>query len=66
MCQIAQVKEQYFIDDQRAIVKRLNTAIKYTNDHPAHMTYPKLDIATLRIVEYTDAAFANYPDLTFQ
>ena len=64
--QIWQVTEQNFTDDQLMITKRLNTSIKYANDNPAQMTYPKLDLATLRMVCYSDAVFTSNADFTTQ
>ena len=61
--QLAQITEQYFTDYQRATIKRLNTAIKYSNNNSAQMTYPKLDVDTLRIIGYSDAALPTMQTL---
>ena len=34
--------------------------------YPTQLRYPKLDFATMRIVGYSDAAFANNDDLSSQ
>ena len=64
--QLTQATELQLADDQRTIIKRLFTIIKYTNNNPAQMTYPKIDIATLSIIGHSDVVFANYKDLTSQ
>ena len=63
--QLSNASEQNFKESYSAIVKRLNSSIKYASDNPAHMAYPKNDADTLRIVEYSDEAYANNSDLKF-
>ena len=44
--------------------KWLNTSIKYANENPVIMSYPKFDISTLRTVGYSHVTFADNKDLT--
>ena len=46
--------------------KRSNKAIKYVHDHNASIHIPKLDCNSLRIIAYSDAAFAYNGDLSSQ
>ena len=57
--QLAQVR-----NDAAAHLKNLNTIMRYAHDKVAHLLFPKLDLATIRIVGYSDSAFANYHDLS--
>ena len=44
--------------------KRLNRGIKYVHDHKASIRIRKLDYNSLMIIAYSDAAFANYAELS--
>ena len=46
--------------------KRLDKAIKFVHDHKASIRIPKLYCNSLKISVYSDAAFANTPDLSSQ
>ena len=64
--QLAQITGRRFNDDARAHLKRLNAAIRYAHHNIAYLKFPKLDRSSLRIIGYSDAAFANNLDLTSQ
>ena len=64
--QLAQVTSEQFETNAHAHLKRLNDAIRYAHVNVAHLKIPKLDRSTLRNVGYSDATFANNPDLTSQ
>ena len=51
---------------QTSTSKRLNKAISNAYNYPEQLRYPKLDIVTLHIVEYSDAAFVNNYDLSLE
>lgn len=57
--QVAQVTVEIPTKDVATNVKRLNLAIRYTQNNAVHLLYPKLDLRSVRIVGYSDAAFAN-------
>ena len=64
--QIAQVTRTMFDSDITKNFKRLNTAIKYAHDTKTSIRIPKLDSDSLRVVSYSDAAFANNADSSSQ
>ena len=64
--QLAQITESVYNDGPKSAVKRLNKSIKFANDNLTHMKFPKLDLSTIRIVGYSDAAFASNSDLSSQ
>ena len=64
--QIAKVTRAMFDQEVTKHCKRLNKTIKYANDNMASIRIPKLDFDSLRIVAYSDAAFANNADLSSQ
>ena len=57
--QIAQFTAERFNDDVRATLLRLNAAILYAHYNTAHPKFLKLERSSLRIIGYSDAAFAN-------
>ena len=63
---LAQVTEVIFKQDAAAHVKKLNFIVRYAHDNIAHLPFPKLDLRSIRIVGYSDAAFANNHDATSQ
>ena len=64
--QVAQVTRAMYEKDISIYFKRLNKAINYVHDHKESIRILKLDYNTLRITAYSDAAFANYVDLSSQ
>ena len=64
--QLAQVTKERFDADPMAHIKKLNNSIRYAHDNIAHLPFPKLDLRSVRIVGYSDAAFANNYDATSQ
>ena len=64
--QCAQVTFERFKTKVQAFWKRLNSAIRYANNNFAHLKFPKLELASVRIVGYSDASFANNHDLSSQ
>ena len=63
---LAQITEDTYGNDSKYAVKRLNSAITYANDNLLQIKYPQMDLESVRIVGYSDAAFANNSDLTPQ
>ena len=57
--QIASITREKYNENWKKYVKRLNKAITYGHNYPTQLRYPKVDVATLPIVGYSDAAFAN-------
>ena len=64
--QIAQITESIFNGDAAKAIKLLNSTIRYTLNNPAELNFPQLDVASLKLVGYSDGAFANNADLTSQ
>ena len=64
--QLVQVTQERFDKDAKAHLKRLNFIVRYAHDNVAHLKFPKLERRTIRIVGYSDAAYANNYDLTSQ
>ena len=64
--QLVQVNTERFSVDAAAQVKRLNAAIRYAHNNVAHLPLPKLNLRSIGIVGYSDAAFANNYDMTSQ
>ncbi len=64
--QLAQITLERFKESARAHWKRLNLAIRYAHVNVTSLKFPKLDMESLRIVGYSDAAFANNYDLKSQ
>ena len=64
--QLAQVTKERFDSDALAHIERLNGAVRYAYDYVAYLKFIKLENSSLRIVKYSDAAFANNYDLTSQ
>ena len=62
--QLAQVTENRFKEDAAAQLKRLNNVVRHAHDNIAHLSFPNLDLNSIRIVGYSDAAFANNYDAT--
>ena len=44
--------------------KRLNTAVTYATQNLLENKHPAIDLESLLIIGYSEAAFANYPNLT--
>ena len=64
--QLAQITLERFNEAARAHLKRLNNDIRYVKKNITHLKIPKLDENSVRIVGYSDAAFANNHDLKSQ
>ena len=64
--QLAQITEDTYGNDSKYAVKRFNSAITYANANLLHIKYPQMDLESICIVGYSDAAFANNSDLTTQ
>ena len=64
--QIAQVTEKVFNEDKHKAIKLLNSTIRYTVSHPTTLKFRRLDLRSLRLIGYSDAAFANNADLSSQ
>jgi len=64
--QLAQVTIERFEGERTASIRRLNKAIRYAVDNPLELRIPKLDMATLKVVGFADASFANNHDLSTQ
>ena len=64
--QMAQITLERFKEDAQAHWKRLNAAIRYATKNVAHLKFASLELNSLRIVGYSDAAFANNHDLKSQ
>ena len=58
--QFVQDTADRFSKDAVAQIKRLNAAIRYTRNNVAHLPLPKLNLRSIRIVRYYEAAFDNY------
>ena len=64
--QIAQVTGERFKTAAKTHIQRLNAAIRYAIANATYLKFPKLDKASLRIIGYSDAEFANNVDLSSQ
>lgn len=64
--QMAQITLERFNESSQAHRKRLNNAIRHAHGNIAHLKFPKLDLDSIRVVGYSDAAFANNHDLKSQ
>ena len=64
--QLAQITQSMFEQDAKAFLKRLNGVIRYAHKNVAHLKFPSLERDDVRIVGYSDAAYANNRDLTSQ
>ena len=51
-----------FNESARAHCKRFSLAIRYAHVNVANFKFPKIDLNSVRIVEYSDAAFASNAD----
>ena len=63
--QIASIMKDKFNENSKKYIKRLKT-IEYAHSYPTQLRYPKLNVATMRIVGYSYVAFANNDDLSSQ
>ena len=63
---LAEVTGGVFKQDATAHIKRLDTIVRYAHEIIASLPFPKLDLHSIRIVGYSDAAFANNHDDTSQ
>ena len=64
--QLAQVTEEHFNFGAKEYIKRLNSSTKYAHNNMAHLLFRKLDMNSVRLVGYSDAAFSNNRDRTSQ
>lgn len=63
---LAQVTEEYFNNNKRECLRRLNGAIRYAIQQRIPLVIQKLDASSVLVVGYADASFANNPDLSAQ
>ena len=63
---LAQVTDKQFSSSKVPVVRCLNKAVKFAKKHQLSLVVKKLDRASLRIIGYSDASFANNDDLTTQ
>ncbi len=64
--QLSQITQPMFEQDAKACLKRLNGVERYAQKNVGYLKFPCLEQANVRIVGYSDAAFANNHDLTSQ
>eukprot|EP00171_Calliarthron_tuberculosum_P023641 IDg23641t1 len=64
--QLAQVTEARFDADSTTTIKQLNSAVRDAIENRISLLIPKLDLATVRVVGYSDSSFANNFDLSTQ
>ena len=62
--QLALVTDARFTKDVAAHVKKLNSAMQHTNNSQVHLFFPKLNLRSVSIARYSEAALANDHDLT--
>lgn len=55
-----------FGEKRRDIIKRTNRKIQYVKDHRVSIAFPKLDLATLWVINYLDTSFSSNYDLKSQ
>ena len=63
---LEQLTEETFKQDATAHIKRLNTIVKYAHENIEYLPFPKLELHSIRIAGYSDAAFADNYDATSQ
>lgn len=64
--QLAQITESNFINTPSTFINQLNKSTRYAKKHVIYITFPELDISTIRIIAYSDASFGNNLDLSSQ
>ena len=64
--QLTQITQKMFDSNAKAYVKQINSLVRYAHNNVAHIQFPSLVRDTLRIVGFSDAAYANNYDLTSQ
>ena len=64
--QLAQVTEENFKASKRHVLKRLNKAVRYAVDNRVPLKIRKLSVASLKVIGFSDASFANNADLSSQ
>ena len=64
--QMTQVAMDRFSEDAATLIKRFNVVIRYARNIATSLKFPRLDMKSLRVVGYSDAAFANNQDLSSQ
>ncbi len=62
--QFAQLTHQDWNENRRAIVKSINRTVTYVKSNPLSLAFPRLDLASVHIVCFSDAPFATNKDLT--
>ena len=63
--QTAAITTEKHTESPNKYVKQLNKTIKYAHRYPTQLCYPKLDVATMRIIGYSNVAFSDNEDLSF-
>ena len=64
--QVAQVTRERFDIERSNVIKNCKRIFKHVHMHQLQIQVPKLDINSIRIVEFSDASFASNLDLTSQ
>ena len=63
---IASTTSEKYGKNAKKYINRLNKVITYAQNYPTRIRCPKLDVATLRIVGYSEAAFAYNDTISSQ
>lgn len=63
---LAQITEIHFQSDKKQFVKYLNEAVKYVTTDRVTIKFPKVDVHSVRVVDFFDASFANNEDMSTQ
>ena len=64
--QLTQVTRDMFDTERKDIVKRANRVVSYAMDNPVTISFPQLDLDSVKVIGYSDASFANNRDLSSQ
>ena len=64
--QLAHITEERFHVECRGLVKRSNTIVRHAHKNLVHLKFPCLERDSLRLVGYSDAAYAKKYDLSSQ
>lgn len=64
--QLAQVTREYFEEERRTVIRRVNKVIAFVKSKPLAISFPKLDKDTLQVVGISDASFSSNLDSTSQ
>ena len=64
--QMTQVARKRFEENQRDVVKRVKRTVRYVQETPACIRFPKLSEDNLHVLGLSDASFASNLDFTSQ